>query len=578
MSMSQSDYHIPECRSFWKTAAHETFPVNPNSFSEDLGDSYFERARVHPRFLHSNATSHKWEFGAIAELVDNAVDEISNGATFIKIDRCENRKCTDDPILLFQDDGGGMGPDDIRKCMSLGFSSKTSDNMIGQYGNGFKTSTMRLGADVIVFSCKNNQVDDRETRSIGLLSYTFLTRTMRNDIIVPMLDFEIVDDQAIPMIFGSQSDWDFNLKVILEWSPFSSLNDLLMQFNDIGCHGTKIFVYNLWYNDDGLLELDFKDDIEDIRLQDSLKTNGRSVAHTKMIQSHISYSFRYSLRDYISILYLKKMNTFSIILRGKPVQHLNISKQMKFDKVVKYRPHVEKKENIMNISVGFSKEAPLPGMYGLNVYHKNRLIKPFWNVFPENLFKTKCIIGMLEANYIKPAHDKQDFERSILYNSLEKRLKQIVKEYWKTHKHHIEPIHNTGSKHVETNNASQVDPSSNPVVVEPLSSMDIPVIEVTTEMPLHSLIGPTPHLSKNFPNKFPPTATAIESRYELEDENIIDTSDPKSFDELCENNLILLAKREELKKSKIKLMQEIDELKRELAEVKKKNSILGLDV
>ncbi|XP_028090680.1 dormancy-associated protein homolog 3-like [Camellia sinensis] len=28
-----------------------------------------------PSFLHSNATSHKWASGAIAELLDNAVDE-----------------------------------------------------------------------------------------------------------------------------------------------------------------------------------------------------------------------------------------------------------------------------------------------------------------------------------------------------------------------------------------------------------------------------------------------------------------------------------------------------------------------
>ncbi|KAK7281932.1 hypothetical protein RIF29_10323 [Crotalaria pallida] len=31
---------------------------------------------VHPMFLHSNATSHKWAFGAIAELLDNAIDEV----------------------------------------------------------------------------------------------------------------------------------------------------------------------------------------------------------------------------------------------------------------------------------------------------------------------------------------------------------------------------------------------------------------------------------------------------------------------------------------------------------------------
>lgn len=41
----------------------------------NVGD--LEHARVHPKFLHSNATSHKWAFGAIAELLDNAVDEVN---------------------------------------------------------------------------------------------------------------------------------------------------------------------------------------------------------------------------------------------------------------------------------------------------------------------------------------------------------------------------------------------------------------------------------------------------------------------------------------------------------------------
>lgn len=33
--------------------------------------------RVHPQFLHANATSHKWALGALAELLDNSVDEVS---------------------------------------------------------------------------------------------------------------------------------------------------------------------------------------------------------------------------------------------------------------------------------------------------------------------------------------------------------------------------------------------------------------------------------------------------------------------------------------------------------------------
>lgn len=573
MSTSESDYHIPECRSFWNTATHDNFPAsNLNSSHEDLRHSDFERARVHPKFLHSNATSHKWAFGAIAELLDNAVDEISNGATFVKVDRYFNKKYVRSPILLFQDDGGGMSPDGIRNCMSLGFSSKRSSNMIGQYGNGFKTSTMRLGADVIVFSCNNNLGGGRATQSIGLLSYTFLTRTMKNDIIVPMLDFEIVDGKAIPTIFCSQSDWDFNLKLILEWSPFSSMEDLLMQFKDIGLQGTKVFIYNLWCNNDGLLELDFEEDNEDIRLRDRLKAGG---CHNEQIQSHISYTFSYSIRDYISILYLKKLRNFSIILRGRPVEQLNISAEMKFSKVVKYRPHVGK-DNFVNVNIGFTKEAPLLGTYGLNVYHKNRLIKPFWKVHEEHGVRGKCVIGTLEVNFIEPAHDKQDFERSPLYNRLATRLKNIVLEYWNLHCHLIGYQSKCKSRIEESQKASQVNIS----VDEASCSLDIPVIPVielnTTshqlERPLPSLIGPAPHLPSNFHNNFHPTciAATTESRCELEDGNIdtCEFSDPMSLEKLREENILLFAKREELRKRKAELKQEMEELQRDLAETK----------
>lgn len=40
------------------------------------------------------------------------------------------------------------------------------------------------------------------------------------------------------------------------------------------------------------------------------------------------------------------------------------------------------------------------------------------------------IAGVLEANFMEPAHDKQDFERSSLFIRLEMRLKQMVAEYW----------------------------------------------------------------------------------------------------------------------------------------------------
>jgi len=76
-----------------------------------------------------------------------------------------------------------MGPEAMQRCMSFGFSDKMSEFAIGQCmdygilyskylvfsfififqfgladGNGFKTGSMRLGADAIVFSCHMNDM------------------------------------------------------------------------------------------------------------------------------------------------------------------------------------------------------------------------------------------------------------------------------------------------------------------------------------------------------------------------------------------------------------------------------------
>uniref|UniRef100_A0A2P2LGH4 Uncharacterized protein MANES_02G099900 n=1 Tax=Rhizophora mucronata TaxID=61149 RepID=A0A2P2LGH4_RHIMU len=130
-------YQTLEFRSFWKAGACVVAPIARKS----LPQGQLEYARVHPKFLHSNATSHKWAFGgffflilficifianltkgatetfgypcayayvlsyfmlaAIAELLDNAVDEIHNGATFVMVDKIDIVK-DNSPALLFQ--------------------------------------------------------------------------------------------------------------------------------------------------------------------------------------------------------------------------------------------------------------------------------------------------------------------------------------------------------------------------------------------------------------------------------------------------------------------------------------------
>lgn len=40
------------------------------------------------------------------------------------------------------------------------------------------------------------------------------------------------------------------------------------------------------------------------------------------------------------------------------------------------------------------------------------------------------MIGVLEANFIEPTHNKQDFEKTPVFLKLEARLKDMTLEYW----------------------------------------------------------------------------------------------------------------------------------------------------
>nr|XP_009396961.1 PREDICTED: protein MICRORCHIDIA 2 isoform X2 [Musa acuminata subsp. malaccensis] len=563
---AQQRYRTLECRNFWRAGTYEV-PSGPLHRARRAAlESYdFDRARVHPKFLHSNATSHKWAFGAVAELLDNAVDEIHNGATFVKVDKINNLK-DNSPVLLFQDDGGGMDPEGIRRCMSLGFSSKRLKTTIGQYGNGFKTSTMRLGADAIVFSRASR--GSCVTLSIGLLSYTFLRRTLKDDIFVPMLDFQIINGQIIPLSSNSQDEWDSSLKTIIEWSPFSSKEELLLQFEDIGLHGTKVLIYNLWMNDDGLLELDFEDDEEDILLRDQAYSGGFSRSNKEIVHCHISYTLKYSLRAYASILYLRKFSSFQIILRGKPVEQVNLADEMKFMKTITYKPQVCKdaEDVSVRVTIGFAKEAPVLGIFGFNVYHKNRLIMPFWKVVQEGSSRGRCVIGVFEANFMEPAHDKQDFERTPLFIRLEAKLRQIVLDYWKHNCHLI------GYQSYSTKTEKRKLKDSDKHSYEHSS-------KTQHKMPSVHVDGVT---RLDEPSGQACAQYSIVEQSELgedsEDIEIMDISDPTLIEKISEESIQLFMRRAELQLKTAQLKQTVEELEHELEEAKNRYSQLVADL
>ncbi|KAK2657092.1 hypothetical protein Ddye_010144 [Dipteronia dyeriana] len=556
-------------RSFWKAGNFAVASTNKLAFVP----ATIEHARVHPKFLHSNATSHKWAFGAIAELLDNSVDEIQNGATFVKVDKIDimKDKC---PALLFQDDGGGMDPGSLRKCMSLGYSTKKTNKTIGQYGNGFKTSTMRLGADAIVFS----RTTSKATQSVGLLSYTFLRKTGQDDVIVPMIDFDISGHWTEPIIYGSQDDWTFNLKTILEWSPFTSKDELMQQFEDIGPHGTKVIIYNLWLNDEGVYELSFDDyDEQDIRLRDEANSGNMTILRKKLLelQSHISYRIRFSLRDYVSLLYLRKFENFQIILRGKSVQQFDITDVLMYRKVMSYRP-TGLRGVAVETTVGFIKKTLAGSISGVNVYHKNRLIKPFWKVVGDGSARGNGVVGVLEVNFIEPTHDKQDFERSSLFVRMESRLKQMIYEYWKGYRHLIGDQLPCSSAH-DTQKGGLAQPSvgnaTNMHKQLPANHHNIGrSSNIQKEMHLGQAInGLQENVRQDLRNEQP----AIQPTIDLTDglgHEVTSEGDPMSLsvDDICEENIKLFMRCEEEMMKENELKRTIEEIEKELEQMKRK--------
>ena len=64
-----------------------------------------------------------------------------------------------------KDNGNGMDPKSLSRMLDFGHSRNAHDKFkLGKYGVGFKTRSMRIGKDAIVFTRQGN------TASIGLLS------------------------------------------------------------------------------------------------------------------------------------------------------------------------------------------------------------------------------------------------------------------------------------------------------------------------------------------------------------------------------------------------------------------------
>ncbi|XP_007423389.1 MORC family CW-type zinc finger protein 3 [Python bivittatus] len=369
-----------------------------------------------PKFLHTNSTSHTWPFSAVAELIDNAYDPDVN-AKQMWIDKTI---INENICLTFMDNGNGMNADKLHKMLSFGFSDKVTLNghvPVGLYGNGFKSGSMRLGKDAIVFT-KNGEV-----MSVGLLSQTFLEVTKAEHVIVPIISFSEKRQVMNP------DESAASLRAILDYSLFPTEEELLAELDAVkGKKGTRIIIWNLRREKNEQTEFDFDTDKYDIRIPADLDevTGKRGYKKQERQDQNIPES-DYSLRAYCSILYLKPR--MQIIIQGQKVQTQLVSKSLAHIERDVYKPKFLAPKTV-RITFGFN--CRNKDHYGMMMYHRNRLIKAYERVG----YQLKAnnmgvgVIGIIECNFLKPTHNKQDFDYTNEYRRTIHALGEKLNDYW----------------------------------------------------------------------------------------------------------------------------------------------------
>ncbi|XP_034398714.1 MORC family CW-type zinc finger protein 3 isoform X2 [Cyclopterus lumpus] len=309
--------------------------------------------------------------------------------------------------------------------MSFGFtekgSGKASQQAIGVYGNGFKSGSMRLGRDALIFT-KNGGC-----QTVGMLSQTYLQNIKAQAVIVPIVPF---NQQTKSLVVTEDSE--ASLAAILQHSIITSSEQIHAQFDSIlSKKGTKILIWNIRRAKDGKPEIDFETDVSDFRLPEIqneelkkyLRTGGSLGARYDIPDIH------YSLSDYLSILYLKPRT--QIFLRGKKILVKLVSKRLKHIEHDVYKPHFSKEK----VKVTFGLNPKNKDHFGIMMYHKNRLIKAYEKVGCQLKVSGQRagvgVIGIIECNFLKPAHNKQDFEYTKEYRLTLGALGLKLNDYWK---------------------------------------------------------------------------------------------------------------------------------------------------
>ncbi|XP_059531993.1 ATPase MORC2 isoform X1 [Myotis daubentonii] len=446
--------------------------------------SSLNRAQLTFEYLHTNSTTHEFLFGALAELVDNARDA---DATRMDIYAERREDLRGGFMLCFLDDGAGMDPNDAASVIQFGKSAKRTpeSTQIGQYGNGLKSGSMRIGKDFILFTKKD------DTMTCLFLSRTFHEEEGIDEVIVPLPTWNA---RTRDPLTDNLEKFSIETELIYKYSPFHNEEEVMTQFMKIpGDSGTLVIIFNLKLMDNGEPELDIVSNPRDIQMAET------SPEGTK--------PERRSFRAYAAVLYIDPR--MRIFIHGHKVQTKRLSCCLYKPRMYKYtssrfktraEQEVKKAEHVARIAEDKAREAEskaralelrlggdltrdsrvmlrqvqntaitmrreadvkkrikdakqralkepkeLNFVFGVNIEHRyldgmfiyncSRLIKMYEKVGPQLEGGMACggVVGVVDVPYLvlEPTHNKQDFADAKEYRHLLRAMGDHLAQYWK---------------------------------------------------------------------------------------------------------------------------------------------------
>ncbi|KAM9858831.1 ATPase MORC2 isoform 1-T1 [Aulostomus maculatus] len=446
--------------------------------------SSLSRAQLTFEYLHTNSTTHEFLFGALAELVDNSRDA---NATRIDIYTEKRPELRGGFMLCFLDDGIGMDPNEATHVIQFGKSSKRSpeSTQIGQYGNGLKSGSMRIGKDFILFTKKG------DTLTCLFLSRTFHEEEGLDEVIVPLPSWDLKTKQPLT---SDPEKYGIETELIYKYSPFKTEQQLMEQFDKIeSSSGTLVIIYNLKLMDNREPELDVETDHQDILMAgtpvEGVKPERRSFrAYAAVlyidprmrifIQGHKVRTKRLSCCLYKPRVYkysstrfktraeqeVKKADHLAKIAEDKAreAESKSLSFEAKLihdvskdsrailrkvqDAAMMLRRDADMKKRILEAKQKALKEPKeLNFIFGVNieqreldgmfVYNCSRLIKMYEKTGPQLEGGMACggVVGVVDVPYLvlEPTHNKQDFADAKEYRHLLKSMGEHLAQYWK---------------------------------------------------------------------------------------------------------------------------------------------------